>query len=280
MNRKFYKLIFLSILSIFSLQAMEQQRPIQTEKPAESAQQIAAGLKEIFGNINPSLRFRAAYTLARTKTTEEIKSAPLPEELKRDTVLIQNVLALKNTGEPKYYELAQHILLNLIDNPNYKADPKALTDSFFRSTTLGDKEIVEFLIRKGVNVDAKYNYGRTALIIASKNGYTQIAELLINNGANIDETSDDENTALMIASGNGHEDIVKLLIDKGANVNSKDNQETTALMFALAGGHNEIAKLLISKGADVNARNIHGRPVLNYARDSAIIKLLKEHGAE
>ena len=43
--------------------------------------------------------------------------------------------------------------------------------------------VVKLLIEKGADINARDNSGRTALMIASKNGHTQIVELLKAHGA-------------------------------------------------------------------------------------------------
>jgi len=51
------------------------------------------------------------------------------------------------------------------------------------SSKKGNKEIVQALLGKGADVNAKTDKGITALLIASKNGDNDIKELLINAGA-------------------------------------------------------------------------------------------------
>jgi ankyrin repeat protein len=47
----------------------------------------------------------------------------------------------------------------------------------------GYTEITKILLDKGAKVNAKNNYGETALILAKKKGYTTITELLKQYGA-------------------------------------------------------------------------------------------------
>ena len=97
---------------------------------------------------------------------------------------------------------------------------------------------VKRLISSGEDINALDDYGYTALMYASRDGYTDIVKLLIEAGADVNapaismffvintvfgqkfgETLEGF-TALMAASEYGHTDIVKLLIEAGADVNA------------------------------------------------------------
>jgi ankyrin repeat protein len=49
----------------------------------------------------------------------------------------------------------------------------------------GHTEIVQLLLEKGADVNAKNKYGRTALIYATERGYTEIVQLLLEKGADV-----------------------------------------------------------------------------------------------
>ena len=132
------------------------------------------------------------------------------------------------------------------------------------------KEAVK-LILAGADVNAKNDYGLTALMIASKKGYKEIVQILIKTGADLDTTDKDSITALMIASRNGHKDVVRILIDKGANVNAKNIYSSIALMFASTNGYKDIVEILIEKNASINIRNFLGETAISIA---------KKHGRE
>ena len=71
-----------------------------------------------------------------------------------------------------------------------------------------DKEQVSALLASGAPVDAKNNYGWTALIHAARKGNADIVKLLLEKGADVNAQDDRGWTALMRASSKGHLDTV------------------------------------------------------------------------
>ena len=96
------------------------------------------------------------------------------------------------------------------------AKEKRRDEYFIELCKFGNVGEVEEAIKEGANINAKDNYGATALMEAANEG----------------------NTA-----------IVKLLLKHGADVNAEDNYGTTALWNAELNDHQQIAKLLRSHGA-------------------------------
>ena len=68
--------------------------------------------------------------------------------------------------------------------------------------------------------------------MASLSGFKDIADFLISKGADIDAKDVRGSTPLIRASMKGYKDTVELLISKGADVNVKDVQGYTALYWA------------------------------------------------
>ena len=60
----------------------------------------------------------------------------------------------------------------------------------------------------------------------------------------INARDDYGDTALMLAARYGHKEIAQALLDKGANPDAQDKGGYTALMLAAHKGHKEIAGLL------------------------------------
>jgi ankyrin repeat protein len=146
----------------------------------------------------------------------------------------------------------------------------------------GHKEIVELLIAKGADVNAKNKGDVTPLYGAARSGRKEVAELLIAKGADVNAKDVNGTIPLHYAAYEGHKEIVELLIAKGAEVNAKtDVYGRTPLHFAAATGHKEIAELLITKGADVNAKNKKGKTPLDLAKyEPEIAALIRKHGGK
>jgi quinoprotein dehydrogenase-associated probable ABC transporter substrate-binding protein len=71
--------------------------------------------------------------------------------------------------------------------------------------------LVQALLKKGVDVNAKNSGGVTALMIAVANGRADTAELLMQAGANVNAQNERGDTAMSIARAKGDEKLIKLL---------------------------------------------------------------------
>jgi len=118
-----------------------------------------------------------------------------------------------------------------------------------------------------------------ALAIAVTIGNVEIVRYLIDAGADINYTSSDGVSVLHKAALNGSVSTVKLLLERGAYVNERQVTGTTALMLAVTNGHNKIVEILLDAGADPNIKYESGRTALDYARNnrnSYAISLLEQ----
>lgn len=166
-----------------------------------------------------------------------------------------------------------------------------------------DDELVEFLLAKGANPNARDQTGSTALHLAAYiSSDVKFARLLVKNGATVDARSDDGRTPLMQAALWKRNSTARFLIQQGADVNAHDNEGFTPLMFAAMaypggnvaypGGDAEAVKLLLANGADVHARANGGKTALTFAiawsnvypgekaDRQRVIDLLKQAGAK
>jgi ankyrin repeat protein len=150
-------------------------------------------------------------------------------------------------------------------------------------------DMVELLVKRGANVNAKNKFNYTPLHKAVFNfvedkrkekDCEKILNLLISKGAKLDAQDGNGNTPLMTAI----QKIAptKILIAKGADVNLANKNKETPLMLAAKGGllkvvlvmpvigpFTEVCKLLIAKGADVNAQDAFGKTALMHAAGAA-----------
>lgn len=130
----------------------------------------------------------------------------------------------------------------------------------------GDTQGVINAISSGANVNAKDNYGWTALMRAARDGYTEIVNALLKADANANAKDKYGWTALLLAAEKGHTEIVNALIEAGAD-DVSINGGTTALLLAAQNGHAETVNALIDAGAYVKAKNALGKMAVDYARD-------------
>lgn len=128
----------------------------------------------------------------------------------------------------------------------------------------GQKEIVEFLIEKGSNVNTKNRAQKTPLHIACGGQYVDIVRLLIKNKANVNTRCNYGTSPLIAAVSVGNFEIVKILINSGAEINSQDNGGESALFYAVKCDFFKIAKFLIDNGADLELKSAGSNTILNH----------------
>ena len=76
--------------------------------------------------------------------------------------------------------------------------------------------VIEFLLKRGLDIDARNYKGETALFVAAWYGREELVELLLKKGADPNLKTRKGLTALKVAKANGYEGIVKKLVAYGA----------------------------------------------------------------
>jgi ankyrin repeat protein len=79
-------------------------------------------------------------------------------------------------------------------------------------------DIIDYLIKKGANIEITGYEMYTPLKYACKEGKLQLVKFLVENGADVNGKSDYIGRPITIAYDNGNLDIVKYLLDKGAYI--------------------------------------------------------------
>lgn len=120
----------------------------------------------------------------------------------------------------------------------------------------GDLDAVKALIEEdGAAVDTPIDYGEhsiTPLLKASWDGDLPIVEYLIGKGANVNaRASDTKETALLNAVSRGHIDVIKALLAAKADVTLRNAFDFNAFTTAVAAGNQEIAAMLLDAGAKI-----------------------------
>ena len=181
----------------------------------------------------------------------------------------------------------------------------------------GQNEVIQFLLEKGADVNAKKIFDYTPLMISINNSQTETARLLIEKGAEVNAFTNIKETPLSFAIEKCNAQLVNLLIEKGADINIKtkieqkplliaatkgcedvmailnengidieqanETDSTTALMKAAKFGHYESVKFLLENGAQVDKKNRQGNSAIMFAVQNGhldIMQLLLDKGAD
>jgi ankyrin repeat protein len=119
-------------------------------------------------------------------------------------------------------------------------------------------------------------------MIAAEKGHTKIVQLLLEKGADVNAKNKYGETALMYAAENGHTETVQLLLEKGARYDPfyKTKYGFTYLMVFAIGGLTNYCQELLNKGADVNAKTNDGQTAYDLTENDEIKKILKQYGGK
>lgn len=138
----------------------------------------------------------------------------------------------------------------------------------------GDIATVRILLDAGVPVDAKSEYGATALSFACDKGRTEVVMLLIERGADVKvEDTFYKATPITWAASNGHAAVVKLLVEAGAD-------PAAALGMAVQGDKLEVVRAVLDSGR-VKPESLSGTLAAAKAAGKAeMVKMLEDAGVK
>jgi len=114
-------------------------------------------------------------------------------------------------------------------------------------------EMVDLLIKSGVDLEVQNKFGNTALITACANDSLEIVNLLIESGANLEAKNTHHETCFISSCELGNLEIVDLLIKSGANIESQNADGYTGFMLAVENEILEMVDLLLKSGANMKA---------------------------
>ncbi|ORX77664.1 ankyrin [Anaeromyces robustus] len=132
-----------------------------------------------------------------------------------------------------------------------------------------------------------YSNYLSPLIFAIQRDNRQIVEFLVENGADVNMKIWDNYTPLGVAIFNRKLDLVQYLIEHGANINKAFFRNELPLNIAIESNDKKVLKFLIHCGIDVNNRDNEGldwyeAPLgkASLKQDLYVIKYLVEYGAD
>lgn len=170
--------------------------------------------------------------------------------------------------------------------------------ALFETPSLTDEqrlELLEALLTRGANTEAKDKDGNTALLLAAKGSCNQCVQRLIEAEANVNAQSLEHQTPLLLAVSNANLTSAKLLLKAGAGLRVKNAQGEGVLHLALSPGEKEqdpiraeLVKMLLEYGAGVDERtdivdDFGGYSALHFAARNNFpeaMKVLVQRGAK
>jgi len=169
------------------------------------------------------------------------------------------------------------------------------------------------LAKSGANLEIKDDYGRTPLVLGSRErGGPEVIKILLDAGADINSVDNSGDNAIILAAWRGNRPVVEILLDYKATLPTQKDvmidllasavQKGMVRLFhviaesgfdlklvptllndAASGGSKEIVSALIDKGFNINEKDLNGWAPLHYATFNGrleALSILIEKGAD
>jgi hypothetical protein len=149
-----------------------------------------------------------------------------------------------------------------------------LNEELFAAARKGDTERIRALLDQGADVNAKWRYDATALLMACMRGHAPTVRLLLDRGAKVDVKDTFYGiTPLSAAADKGSAEVVKMLLEKGAP--GKDE----ALIAAASGKEIEVVRTVLAIGEIKPESLTEALTAASNSGQTEIADLLKKAGA-
>lgn len=252
----------------------------------------------------------------KTETAEALRkvyravSTPpeVPEKSERRSMTLQSQLGEGNRISPSHVRWAPDVW---VDPSSINAPTKSGETPLIAAITTGDCELVQLMLQRGADIEARCVDQITPLMHAVNHGHLSILEILLTKGAQVDATTAGW-TVLHRAADMVNVPMVKLLLAKGADIEARSSKNFatkkhplarlgsdlddydevdvsdadvgwTALLRAATSGQEAVVRFLTEKGADLEARSPNNDTPLICAADGnheAVVELLLKNGAD
>ena len=120
---------------------------------------------------------------------------------------------------------------------------------------IGDTTKVKNLLKKGVDINERDNFGRTPLIYAALNGHDRIINMLLESHADIHAKDDFDQTAFIAAVNRGQVNTAKILLKNGADPSTPNSEDMLPIFIAFEREDFEMVDFIIK----VRNQNQHYR---------------------
>lgn len=143
--------------------------------------------------------------------------------------------------------------------PRIQQWPRGPPNILHHAAVMGYFETAGDLLASGaLDVDQGDETGMTALMMASRGGYSRIIRMLLNRGAQLLIAGDYGCTALHLSAVAGHLAVTKMLVEAGTPLEATTSFLGTPLHFAAENGCTASILTLLEAGANLNSRRTDG----------------------
>ena len=183
---------------------------------------------------------------------------------------------LKATDNGNVTEVINIIKDSLDPNGNIAEVINIIKDSLDPNGNIA--EVIN-IVKNNLDTRTAMEFGKIALLVASKQGHYKIVEYLLKTvGIGPNTYGSDYKTPLMLASMNGHFNIVDGLLSlEYIDPNLQDNFGNTALILAIMLNQKKIANIILKHpGTKTNISNIAGESALMKAVQRNLLDIVKQ----
>ncbi|KAL9600126.1 MAG: hypothetical protein Q9219_003382 [cf. Caloplaca sp. 3 TL-2023] len=134
--------------------------------------------------------------------------------------------------------------------------------------------LVDLLLNKDADVNAKNHNGQTALHFCASKNNLDIARKLISRKASARVKDKREQLPLHRAAAVGSVPMVNLLLQNKSPLNATDISGYTALHHAISEGHGDTALVLLKSGAETDKQDVDGHLAIDLAPETKIRRFI------
>jgi truncated hemoglobin YjbI len=238
--------------------------------------------QEIASRWNSQLGLDAAVAAIRTGEAERAISAAesslLQARFGRDRSTLAGLLALMMGSRNPV--MLRYVEEKLTDNPSLVRERYAGRTLLHEASALGNRTMVELLLRLGADPNAKDGGDHTPLYSVANecrdSEGASVVRALAKGGASVNANDGVKRcTALHMAARRGNLEVAEALLDCGADIDARDSLGDTPLRRSVNCGKTQVAALLLARGADVRSIGNKGLTPLLAARTSAMKQLIR-----
>jgi serine/threonine-protein phosphatase 6 regulatory ankyrin repeat subunit B len=180
-----------------------------------------------------------------------------------EQMILKFSVLLKSGFDPFKIDLARRMNL-LLQKASEKGNTEIVRLILTPSDDIKGFDVCSFMDNIKEKINAKNEFGFTALHFASNGENLEIVEMLVNAGASIDIKNAQEFTPLHFAVLSDRNNIVRFFITQNPeSINTAGFYGRTALHFASDWGNLEMVKMLVEAGAKIDIQDNEGNTPLH-----------------